>query len=69
VDGHDATQLADRLAAAPWEPGKPSVLIARTVKGHGFPFLAGRVASHYVTLSERNHARALAALPVTDAAR
>ena len=55
--------------AAPWEPGKPSVLIARTIKGYGFPSLAGRVASHYVTLSERNHARALAALRVTEVAQ
>ncbi|MGH3767183.1 MAG: transketolase [Pseudonocardiaceae bacterium] len=68
VDGHDATQLADHLAAAPWEPGKPSVLIARTVKGHGLPFLAGRAASHYVTLSKRNHARAIGALRTTDTA-
>ena len=68
VDGHDATQLADHLAAAPWEPGKPSILIARTVKGHGLPFLAGRVASHYVTLSERNHARAISALRTADTA-
>jgi transketolase len=67
VYGHDATQLADHLAAAPWEPGKPSVLIARTVKGHGLPFLAGRPASHYVTLSKRNHARAVSALRTTDA--
>jgi transketolase len=69
VDGHDATQLADHLAAAPWEPGRPSVLIARTVKGHGLPFLAGRPASHYVTLSERNHARAIGALRTTGPAR
>jgi transketolase len=62
VDGHDPAQLADQLDAAPWEPGKPSVLIARTVKGHGLPFLAGRSASHYVTLSPRNHARAVHAL-------
>ncbi|MFJ7067741.1 transketolase [Streptomyces sp. NPDC101115] len=62
VDGHDADQLAEHLSAGPWEPGKPSVLIARTVKGHGLPFLAGRAASHYVTLSPRNHARATAAL-------
>ncbi|WP_213451928.1 transketolase [Rhizomonospora bruguierae] len=68
VDGHDASALADHLAAAPWEPGRPSVLIARTVKGHGLPFLAGRTASHYVTLSERNHARAIRALRATDAA-
>jgi hypothetical protein len=49
-------------AAAPWEPGRPSVLIARTVEGHGLPFLAGWATSHYVTLSERNHARAIGAL-------
>jgi len=68
VDGHDADQLAEHLAAAPWEPGRPSVLIARTVKGHGLPFLAGRASSHYVTLSERNHARATGALRTSDAA-
>ena len=68
ADGHDAAGLADHLAAAPWEPGRPSVLIARTVKGHGLPFLAGRAASHYVTLSKRNHARAIDALRTTDAA-
>jgi transketolase len=62
VDGHDVAGLVEHLHAAPWEPGKPSVLIARTVKGYGLPFLAGRTASHYVTLSERNHARAMAAL-------
>jgi transketolase len=38
------------------------VLIARTVKGHGLPFLAGRSASHYVTLTPRTHARAVRAL-------
>jgi transketolase len=69
ADGHDADAVAGHLAAAPWEPGKPSVLIARTVKGHGLPFLAGRAASHYVTLSERNHARAVAALRQMDTAR
>nr|BAW27687.1 transketolase [Streptomyces sp. SoC090715LN-17] len=67
VDGHDPDALADHLGAAPWEPGKPSVLIARTVKGQGLPFLAGRSASHYVSLSPRNHARAARALQVTEA--
>lgn len=66
VDGHDVTAVADHLAAAPWEPGKPSVLIATTEKGHGLPFLAGRAASHYVSLSERNHARAQRALRTTE---
>lgn len=68
VDGHDPDRLAEHLDAAPWEPGKPSVLIARTVKGNGLPFLAGRSASHYVTLSPRNHARAVAVLRAAEAA-
>ncbi|MFE3328141.1 transketolase [Streptomyces sp. NPDC059176] len=67
ADGHDPDRLAEHLSAAPWEPGKPSVLIARTVKGHGLPFLAGRPVSHYVTLSARNHARAVRALRDTEA--
>ncbi|MFE5679533.1 transketolase [Streptomyces erythrochromogenes] len=67
VDGHDPDLLADHLNAAPWEPGRPSVLIARTVKGQGLPFLAGRSSSHYVTLSPRNHARAARALQTTEA--
>ncbi|WBB77727.1 transketolase [Micromonospora sp. WMMD882] len=68
VDGHDPELLAEQLGATPWEPGRPSVLIARTVKGHGLPFLAGRAAGHYVTLSPRNHARAVRALQAPEVA-
>jgi transketolase len=68
VDGHDPTRLAEHLDAAPWEPGKPSVLIARTVKGQGLPFLAGRSSSHYVRLSPRNYERATRALRATETA-
>jgi transketolase len=62
VDGHDRTALARALGSAPWEPGRPSVVLARTEKGHGIPFVAGRPESHYATLRERQHARARAAL-------
>lgn len=62
VDGHDHAALLDVLGGAPWEPGRPSVVIARTVKGHGLPFVAGRTHSHYATLSPRQHAKARRAL-------
>jgi transketolase len=62
VDGHDRGALADALGSAPWEPGRPSVVVARTEKGHGVPFVAGRPVSHYATLGERQHARTRAAL-------
>lgn len=62
ADGHDPAALAAALSAAPWEPGRPSVLLARTEKGHGIPFIAGRPACHYVKLDERLLTRTRAAL-------
>lgn len=62
VPGHDPVALAQALDQAPWQDGRPSVVIAHTTKGQGVPAAAGRVQSHYVTLSERGRARALAAL-------
>jgi transketolase len=62
VDGHDLAGLREALASAPWDGGRPSVLIARTTKGHGLPRAAGQVAAHFVKLSERARARALAEL-------
>lgn len=58
VDGHDHAAVSDALARTPWVPGRPSVVIAHTVKGRGLPFLAGKPAGHYVTLSEANRQRA-----------
>ncbi len=62
VDGHDLAEVEPALASTPWTPGRPSVLLARTVKGQGVPFVAGRVGSHYVTFSPRHREQALAAL-------
>jgi transketolase len=62
VAGHDVAEVAKALADAPWTPGRPSVLIARTTKGEGVPFLAGKAHSHYVKFSEKQHARAQSAL-------
>ena len=60
VDGHDPGALREAFTAK--EPGRPSVVIARTVKGHGLPSVQGRRESHYTRLGERQHARALAVL-------
>jgi transketolase len=62
VDGHDHGALCDALTSVPWQPDRPSALIARTVKGHGLPFVAGQARSHFATLSARQHARARRAL-------
>ncbi|MBV9119299.1 MAG: transketolase [Chloroflexi bacterium] len=38
VDGHDVAALRQTLRAAPFAPGKPSAIIANTVKGRGVSF-------------------------------
>lgn len=58
IDGHDHGALTDALANTPWAPGKPSVVIANTVKGNGLPYVAGKPASHYARLSGRGRDRA-----------
>ncbi|MFJ9418684.1 transketolase [Streptomyces sp. NPDC101227] len=64
VDGHDLDALRGVLHAAP-EPGKPTMVIARTVKGKGLPFVEGQARSHYAKLSDRQRQRALNALHAT----
>jgi transketolase len=52
VDGHDMRQLVDALEAVPFVPGKPSVIIARTIKGKGISFLENRWNSHYAIFDD-----------------
>jgi transketolase len=47
VDGHDHLALNAALTSAPWVKGKPSVLIAHTVKGKGVSFMENKVEWHY----------------------
>jgi len=47
VDGHDHQALSTAFAAAPFVPGKPSCLLAHTVKGKGVSFMENTVLWHY----------------------
>ena len=47
VDGHDHDALVAALTTPPWEHGKPSVLVAHTIKGKGVSFMENRVEWHY----------------------
>lgn len=62
VDGHAPAQLLEVLGEAPWQPGKPSVLIARTTKGKGVSYMENRVEWHYRAPDRELLARALAEL-------
>lgn len=62
ADGHDVEGLQRLFSRLPFQEGKPSVLLARTVKGRGVRFMEGRKKSHYATLSPRLYRRALTEL-------
>jgi transketolase len=47
VNGHDHEALTAALGAAPWSPGRPSVLLMHTIKGRGVSFMENRVEWHY----------------------
>ncbi|WFF05893.1 transketolase [Micromonospora sp. WMMD1076] len=61
VDGHDRDRLCAALSAPP-QPGRPTVVLATTVKGKGLPYVEDQVHSHYARLGERQLTRAMAAL-------
>ncbi len=62
VDGHDHDALYEVLSTAPWEAGKPSIVIAHTVKGKGVSFMENLVEWHYRSPSTEQLAAALAEL-------
>ncbi|MFE0048027.1 transketolase [Streptomyces albireticuli] len=62
VDGHDTEALRAALGDAPRVPGRPTVVLASTVKGKGLPYVEGQARSHYARLAGRQHKRALAVL-------
>jgi transketolase len=62
VDGHDHAALLDVFRAAPFEPGRPSLVLARTRKGRGVSFMEGDVRWHHRVPKPDELARAMAEL-------
>lgn len=62
IDGHDMPELIQALSEVPFEPGKPSCLIARTRKGRGVSFMEDRAEWHHRVPSDAELALALAEL-------
>lgn len=62
VDGHDTAAIALTITECDRRPGRPHVLMARTVFGKGVSFMEGRLEWHYWPLSEEQHNRAIADL-------
>lgn len=47
VDGHDYRALLQRFQAIPVEPGKPTCIIANTIKGRGVSFMENKPEWHH----------------------
>ena len=62
VDGHDYDALSDVLSRVPLHIGKPTAVIARTVKGKGVSFMQGKLSWHYQTPTDDELKAALAEL-------
>ncbi len=59
IDGHDHGEIGDALANLPLDPGKPSCIIAHTVKGKGVSFMEDRLLWHYKSPDDDQLAEAL----------
>jgi transketolase len=66
VDGHAVSQVAEALASVPLEAGRPSCLIAHTVKGKGISFMEHQLLWHYRPPDAEELRRALAELDAAE---
>ncbi len=62
VDGHDFEQIAAAFAEARTVKGKPTAIIAKTVKGRGVSFMENKVNWHGTAPNDEQYTQALAEL-------
>ncbi|NPV27804.1 MAG: transketolase [Firmicutes bacterium] len=62
IDGHDFNQITAAINAAKAELGRPSMIIARTVKGKGVSFMENQVGWHGTAPTPEQAEQALAEL-------
>lgn len=66
ISGHDFEQIENVLRSVPFETGRPSCIIAHTVKGKGVSFMENQVAWHYKPPDNEELLQALAELGVSE---
>lgn len=60
LDGHDIGQLLQAFASAPAVSGKPTLIMAHTVKGKGVSFAENQVGWHHRVPSQEEYERGMA---------
>ena len=64
IDGHNIAEVDDALSHVPFEVGRPSCVIAHTVKGKGVSFMEDELLWHYRSPQGKEFEAALAELGV-----
>ena len=59
VDGHDVQKLKELLEEVPFTKGKPSLIIAHTVKGKGISYMENEVKWHHGVPSQQQYTLAI----------
>jgi transketolase len=59
IDGHNHNELLSTLSITPKSIGKPTVVIAHTIKGKGVSFMENQLAWHYKNPNEEQYKKAL----------
>lgn len=67
VDGHNLEELGQALNHGPLESGKPSFIIAHTIKGKGVSFMEGVLKWHHGVPSPEQYKQALSELHAVEA--
>ena len=62
IYGHDFKQIADAVAAAKAEKGRPTMIVAKTVKGKGVSYMENQAGWHGSAPNEGQVAQAMAEL-------
>jgi len=62
IDGHDVDAIEQSLRQVPFEPNKPTCVIAHTVKGKGVSFMEDQLLWHYRTPQGEEYDAAMAEL-------
>jgi transketolase len=64
VDGHDVKALKEAFDSMPFEPGKPNLIIAHTIKGKGISFMENSVKWHHGVPNPEQYQSAITELDV-----
>lgn len=64
IDGHDFRDMKDTFSGIPFEAGKPSVVIAHTIRGKGLPEIENRADKWFCRYSDEEADRLIKKLTV-----